>query len=130
LASDSGTSEGYWADGGSYWVPAVYTPGYYTYAQVWFPGTWVYRNDWIPAHWIGEPPYGTYVLGRYEEVATWVEGAWHTVATWHEAVNVPGHWADYPDVWVPEGPSQLSAAFCSIREYPEVSFVSRPIMWG
>jgi hypothetical protein len=111
-------------------VEGSYTPGYYTYAQVWYPGTWVYRNDWIPAHWIGEPPYGTYVPGHYEEVATWVEGAWHTVATWHEAVTVPGHWEDYPDVWVPAGNAQISAAFCSVREFPETGFVSRPIIFG
>jgi hypothetical protein len=131
LASDSGTSEGYWADGGSYWVPQSYTPGWWEYRTVWVPGHWTYNNPlWVPAHWEGGVGH-VWVPGHFEYVDIWVPGFYQTEPyQYHEAVTVPGHWEDFPDVWVPAGNAQISAAFCSIREFAEVGFVSRPIIFG
>jgi hypothetical protein len=131
LASDMGSSGGYYADGGQVWVPAQTTPGYYTYENVWQPGYYVQSTKWVPGRWYTDP-YGhvEWIPAHWEPCQVWVPGYWWVDAEWHYPVTVPGHYEDNPDIWVPEGPSQLSACFCSIREYPEANFVSRPIMWG
>jgi hypothetical protein len=129
LASDTGESEGYWADGGRYWVDAVIVQGYWTYPQVWQEGFWYQASVWIPAHWEGGVGH-IWVEGYWGWETRWSEGHWYTDAVWHPGSYEPAHWVNLPDVWIEAGSGQVSAAFCSIREYPEVNFVSRPIMWG
>jgi hypothetical protein len=130
LASDTGESEGYWADGGQTWVPASYTPGWWEYRTVWVPGHWTYGNPvWVPGRWYTDP-YGhvEWIAGHFEYIDIWVPGFYQTEPyQYHEAVTVPGHWEDYDDIWVPAGTSQISAIFCSISTTAGGEFVSRPI---
>jgi hypothetical protein len=130
LASDTGASEGYWADGGRYWVNPVYIPGWWEYRTQWVPGYWENLHPvLIPGHWSTPPPYPpVWIPEHFEYVPLWHDGFWETEPyQYHEAVDIPGHWEDYPDVWVPAGTSQISAIFCSISQTAGGEFISRPI---
>jgi hypothetical protein len=133
LASDTGVSEGYWADGGQYWVEGSYIPQWYEYIPHWIPGHWTSGNPvWVPGAWVfsGPPDYNNvWVPGHFEYVDVWVPGFYDYDWIVHPAETVPGHYEDYPDVWVEAGSSQISAIFASISSTPGGGFVSRPIMF-
>jgi hypothetical protein len=129
LASDTGVSEGYYADGGQYWVPGYSTPGYFTYKNVWYEGHWESQAYWVPSGWVAPPYPPVYVEGHWATSTYWVDGEWRYESVWVPPDYVAGHWEDYPDVWVPEGSSQISAIFCSISPTAGGEFVSRPIIF-
>ena len=131
LASDTGVSEGYYADGGQYWVEGSYTPGYWEYTSIWVPGYYEEHYVWVPDHWEQpdpqEPPI--WVPGHYEYHNVWVPGHWEPYRIWHDPVTIPGYWEDYPDIWVPAGTSQISACFCSIKTTAGEEMVSSPLIF-
>lgn len=132
LSQDSGVSEGYWADGGQYWVEGSYTPQWYEYIPHWIPGHWTSGNPvWVPGHWVySQSGGGTYwEPGHFEYVDVWVPGFYDYDLIVHPPETVAGHWEDYADTWVPAGSSQLSAVFVSIRTTQGGEFVSRPIVF-
>jgi hypothetical protein len=129
LAADTGSTEGYWMDGGQHWVDTVTVPGWTEYVQRWQPGFWYYEPHIIPGYWYTDP-YGhrEWIPEHTEWVLVWWPGNYWTEEIYHAPVVTPGHYEDNPDIWV-EG-AEVSAAFISVREYPETEFISRPIMFG
>ncbi len=133
LASDSGVSEGYWADGGSIHHPAwTESAGYYEYDKHWVPGYWWTDTIPTPGHWAFNVATNswTWIPAHLEYVQRWQDGYWTYQPVWHDAIYHPAWDEDIPDTWVPAGTSQISCAFCSIRETGAGAFIPQAIHWG